>query len=60
MFLQEFTAFTFRDVETSILSPGEGIPVLQETLEVRVTVLAFYRIFSCFQVKFDAHNRKPR
>jgi len=59
MFLQEFTACTFRDVETPIISPGEGIPVLQETLEERVAVLAFYRIFSCFQVKFDTH-RKPR
>ena len=53
-------AFTFLDVETPIISPGEGIPILQETLEVRVAVLAFYRIFSCFQVKFDTHSRKPR
>ena len=60
MFLQEFTACTFRDVETCIISPGEGIPVLQETLEERVAVLAFYRIFSCFQIKFNSHNRKPR
>ena len=60
MFLQEFTAFAFSDVETPIISPGEGIPVHQETLEVRVAFLAFYRIFSYFQVKFDTHNRKPR
>ena len=60
MFLQGFTAFMFRDVETPIISPGEGIPVLQVMLEVHVALLAFYRIFSCFQIKFDTHNRKPR
>ena len=60
MFLQEFTAFTFRDVETPIISLGEGIPVLQATLEVCVAVLSFYRNFSCFRIKFDTDDRKLR
>jgi hypothetical protein len=45
MFLQEFTVFTFRDVETPIILPSEGIPLHQETLEVRVAVLAFTEFF---------------
>jgi hypothetical protein len=54
----EFTAFDFRDVETPIISPNERIPVLQETLEMCVAVLTFYRFVSCIQVKFGTRNRK--